>query len=526
MPYADSAQTAHRWATERTVALWALFAGDLAAPILTELAGALAAARADGARVALIGASEAESGPDAQRLKPDVIVHAPAVPSPFGLFTALERAGVSDVRRLGVLGGTASALDAGHRAGASVVVGIAVGPAHARELLRAQPDAVIAPAGFAALDAERCASDRAHRQRVLLNPGPSVVSDRVHRAAAGPDLCHREPEYTALFTRVRRKLLDVAGVSDDWGVGLLAGSGTAAMEAMVAATVRPERTLLVCRNGTYGERLDTMARRLGHRTVSVDAPQTEPIDPRAVDAALAAHPDVDAVAVVHHETTTGLLNPVPEIAAVAHARGVLTAVDAISSLGAEDLPLADGGIDFVACTANKCLHGLPGASFVLVSPRGQARAVQAAPRSLYLDLANYLRAQAAGTVPFTPGIPAIYALEAALDELIEGGLDARKKLYRQRMAYLDGELERLGLHPLVAPQHRSHSVRSLPLPDGVDYDTLHDAVKRDGYVIYAGLGTAAQRTFRVCALGALEVDALRGFVASLEASVARATDAA
>ncbi len=127
----------------------------------------------------------------------DLTVAGPSGPSPFGLFTALSVVGVPDARRLGVIGGSVAALEAGHRAGAGAIVGIAAAAPDARRpLLAGQPDVIIEAAGFAALDAERWASGRAHRQRVLLNPGPSVVSDRVHRAIGGPDLCHREPEYT------------------------------------------------------------------------------------------------------------------------------------------------------------------------------------------------------------------------------------------------------------------------------------------------------------------------------------------
>jgi 2-aminoethylphosphonate-pyruvate transaminase len=285
--------------------------------------------------------------------------------------------------------------------------------------------------------------------------------------------------------------------------------------------VRPGRKLLVCRNGIYGERIETIARRLGIAVVIVEASHLEPIDPAAVAAALDADPLIDAVAVIHHETTTGLLNPVQEIGALGKARGVPVLVDAISSLGAERLDLVGTGIDFVACTSNKCLHGLPGCAFVLVSGVGQQRIQEVPPRSLYFDLPNYLKAQARRTVPFTPAIPALYGLDAALDELLDEGPEHRIAYYHQRMAYLDREFSRLGLEPRVASAHRSGSVRSLPLPPGIDYETLHDAVKAEGYVIYAGLGTSAQSSFRVCALGALKVEALEGFIAALERAISR-----
>jgi 2-aminoethylphosphonate-pyruvate transaminase len=528
MPYADSPETARRWASERAIDVWALFEEDVAMDDPAAFAGAIRQMRTSGARLALVLPSHVQPAadtPPALAELVDVAVPGPAAPSPFGLFAALEAAQVSDVRRLGVLGTSAASLEAGHRAGAGAIVGLASTGEARRALVAAQPDVIVAPAGLATLDADRYGARRGHRQYVLLNPGPCVTTDRVHRAIAGPDLCHREPEYTALFERVREKLLVAAGLDSEaawreWAVALLAGSGTAAMEAMTGAAVRPGRALLVCQNGIYGERIATIARRLGHEVIAVEALPTQPIDPDAVATALDAHPNVDAVAVIHHETTTGLLNPVHEIAAIAHARDVPTLVDAISSLGAEELRLDGTGIDFVACTSNKCLHGLPGVAFVLVSPRGQARACEVPPRSLYFDLPNYLAAQAKRSVPFTPAVPATYALEAALDELFDEGVANRRVAYKARIEHLDAAMATLGFEPLVAAPHRSRSVRTYRLPDGVTYPQLHDAVKADGYVIYAGLGEAANTTFRVCALGALHPAALDGFVHSLAGALA------
>ena len=522
MPYADTVATVRSWAEDRAIAVWTLFAGDLPPVAQAALADELERVRKDGAVVVLVLPDDVSPTPVERRLA-DVVVRGPMPPAPYGLLVALAAADVPDVRRLGLLGGSRDALEAGRCAGAGAVIGLATsGPGNRRLLLKGQPDRIVEPGEFADLDASVYGAERRHRERVLLNPGPTVVSDRVHRAVSGPDLCHREPEYSEIFERVKTKLFRVAGVEPDWSLALIAGSGTAAMEAMVGASVRPGRRLLVCRNGVYGDRLATIAERLGIEVVSVRAADTKPIDPAAVDAALAADPAIDAVAVVHHETTTGLLNPVHEIAALAAARDVRVAVDAISSLGAEELRLAGSGIDFVACTSNKCLHGLPGAAFVLLSPAGTARAYVAPRRSLYLDVPGYLEAQRRSSVPFTPAVPAVYGLEAALDELLDEGVDHRRAEYRERVAYLDFAFERLGLEPTVAPENRSSSVRSLRLPEGVDYERLHDAVKRDGYIVYAGLGQAAATTFRVCTLGALELEVLGGFIESLGRGLAEA----
>lgn len=535
MPYATSAATARTWATDRAIDLWTIFGEDLrglpggepAAP--SALRVAFDALRTDGARVAVLDDAATPAtpaiGPRATNVGDALRVAGPPAPEPFAVFSAMRASGVADVRRVGILAAGPRALEAGHRAGCGAIVGLVVagpGEAAARHaLVRSQPDRIIAVEELGATLAPLYGSGRAHRERVLLNPGPAVVSDRVHRAIGGPDLCHREPEYNALFGRVTAKLRRVAGVDDGWATCLLGGSGTAAMEAMTGALVRPDRRLLVCRNGTYGERLATIAARLGIGTIVVDERDTIPIDPAAVAAALDAHPDIDAVAIVAHETTTGLLNPVAEVARAADTRGVPTVVDAISAFGSEDLPLAGSGIDIVAGTSNKNLHGLPGVAFLILSPRARARTADVAPRSLYFDIRNHLHAEAQGTVPFTPPIPAIYGLEAALDELFDEGLPNRRALYRARMAVLDEAFGRLDLHPVVAPEHRSGSVRSLPLPAGIDYDDLHDTLKADGYVIYAGLGSAAATSFRVCALGALDVDVMRGFARALETALAR-----
>jgi len=354
---------------------------------------------------------------------------------------------------------------------------------------------------------------------VLLNPGPALTSDAVKRAAAGVDLCHREPEFTLLEQRVRKKLLRVAGVGSGWRVALLSGSGTGANEMAVRASVRPGRRVLVVLNGVYGERLRAIAERAGIEVVVSERAWTEPADPDEIAALLEGEPTVDALAVVHHETTTGLLNPVAEIAAIAGRAGVRVVVDGISSFAVEELELEGSAIDFLTCSSNKCLQGLPGAAFVLVSPAGLERIGEVPPTSVYLDLAGYLQGEDRSSVPFTPPIPALAALEAALDELLALGPAEHRGRYAERAAVLDEVLEGLGLEPIVAREHRSRTVRSLPLPTGADYGSLHDELKRHGYVIYAGQGPLAKEIFRVCCMGALEPEVLRAFGERLQAAL-------
>jgi len=484
---ADSAETVAGWAADRAVDLWIVLGPSVQ----------MGAAVDDGATV--VALDELTS---------------------FGVFDAMREEGVDDARRVGVVSRLAEGVEAGRRAGAGAVVGVADGPQAAVQLVAAEPDAVVAERDLPELYASRYASGRPFRPRVLLNPGPALTSEAVKRAAAGVDICHRETEFTLLEQRVREKLLRVAEVGSDWRVALMSGSGTGADEMALRAAIRPGKRALVVVNGVYGDRLRAMADRAGIAVIVYERGWTEPADTAEVASLLGSEANVDAVAVVHHETTTGLLNPVADIAAVCRDVGVRVVVDGVSSFGVEELVLDGSGIDFLSCSSNKCLQGLPGAAFVFVSPAGLERLADVPSTSVYLDLAGYLAGETRNSVPFTPAIPALAALDAALDELLAIGSSAHRQRYARRAAVLDEVLVHAGLEPIVAAEHRSRTVRSVPLPAGIDYAALHDELKRHGYVIYAGQGPLATEIFRVCCMGTLEPEVLRAFGDRLEAAFA------
>jgi 2-aminoethylphosphonate-pyruvate transaminase len=433
----------------------------------------------------------------------------------FAVFAAMRAAGVQDVRKVGVLCSCPAHVAAARDSGAGAVV--AVGDPQV--LSASAPDAIVGPHELDALVAERYGVNGTQRRLVLLNPGPALTSDAVKRAAAGPDLCHRETEFQELDRRIRVKLRQLAGIDAEWAIALLSGSGTSANEAALRAAVREGRRLLVVVNGVYGERLRETARRAGIDAVGIEGSWTKPIDVSRVAAALAAEPDLDALAIVHHETTTGLLNPVAELSRAAADAGIRTVVDGISSFGVEELDLGEG-IDFLTCTSNKCLHGLPGAAFVLVSPEGSRRARSVEPSSVALDLCAYLDVEASSSPPFTPAIPALASLDAALDRALVEGVAGRRARYAERCAIIDAVVERLGLEQLVAPTDRSHSIRSVRLPDGVSFAVLHERLREAGFVVYAGQGSLAAEIFRVACMGELEPADLHDFAAVLEQTLA------
>lgn len=337
---------------------------------------------------------------------------------------------------------------------------------------------------------------------LLLNPGPVTLSPRVRESLLQPDLCHREPEFFDLQDEIRTRLLTVYPLApDEWAAVLLSGSGTAAVEAMIASLVPRDGRLLVLDNGVYGERMRHIAEIHGIAREVHAAAWGEPIDLDALRTRLSAAPRITHVAVVHHETTTGRLNPLAEIAHVCAAAGVALLVDAVSSFGGEPVGF-DPAVTAVAATANKCLHGVPGAAFVIA--RRDALAHAAAPRSLYLDLAGWCRAQDARGTPFTPAVHAYYALREALREFDDaGGARARHAHYRALADQVSDGLARLDIHTLLPRQDCSVVLRSYRLPSGLSYRALHDGLKSAGFVIYAGQGALAADIFRISTMGAV-----------------------
>jgi 2-aminoethylphosphonate-pyruvate transaminase len=353
----------------------------------------------------------------------------------------------------------------------------------------------------------------------LLNPGPVSMTERVRKALASEDVCHREPEFKELVGRVRERL---NGVYDEtksggWTPVLLGGSGTAAVEAMLSLVAKDE-TVLVVANGVYGERIAAMLKAQGKTHDVVSSAWTSGIDLDAADRALAKG-TYKHVLTVHHETTTGRLNDVGGLGAIAERRGVPMLVDAVSSFAGEELKLAEWNIEALAATANKCVHGAPGVSFVLAKADALKRPSGAT--SVYLDLSRHAAEQAKGSTPFTLPTHVTRAFDEALAELAdEGGWKARLATYRSRSQRVRGVCRELGAELLLDRDDAyGATLTSFRLPEGRTYEKLHADLKRDGFVIYAGQGKFDGAIFRIAVMGDLSSADLDRLAASLRASL-------
>lgn len=350
---------------------------------------------------------------------------------------------------------------------------------------------------------------------LLLTPGPLSTSEAT-RAALGRDWGSREPAFIALTSRVRVRLCGLAGGTPGHETVLLAGSGTTAVEAAIGSLVPRDGRLLVLVNGAYGQRMVTIAERIGRDVEALRWAETEPVAAAQVAARLRDDRRITDVAVVHCETTTGLLNPLEAIAGVVEAAGRRLLVDAMSSFGALPLDLARLRASAVMASANKCLEGVPGVAFV-IAERTHLRNSRGCSPSLTLDLeAQWRGFEANGQWRFTPPVQVLAALDAALDQLdAEGGPPARLARYRTNQAALVHGMRALGFETLLPDALQAPIIVTFTEPQGrFDFASFYEALAGRGIVIYPGKLTE-RPSFRIGCIGAIDEQDIARAVASV-----------
>jgi 2-aminoethylphosphonate-pyruvate transaminase len=358
-------------------------------------------------------------------------------------------------------------------------------------------------------------------RQVLMNPGPVVVDERVRRAAGGPDMCHREPEFAELMTRVSRKVIQVCGGDASYASVIFTGSGTAALEAALSSAVPSGGKMLILANGHYGERLAQIAavHQVPHHVCRHG--WSVPLDLARIESILREEPGISHIGMVHHETSTGMLNPLREVGRLSDRYGKSLMVDAISSVGGEILDVRADHIDWCAGTANKCIEGLPGLSFVC-APRARLDALaNVSRRTFYLDLyRQYVATDQAKAPPFTPAVQTFMAFDVALDLALAEGTLARHHRYLALAAQLRQGLTALNFRFLLPPEHRSSTLTAIYLPEGVSYAGLHDRLKADGFVIYAAQDSLKQGVFRLANMGQITSSDIARFLETLRRTLA------
>ncbi len=338
---------------------------------------------------------------------------------------------------------------------------------------------------------------------LLLTPGPLSTSKGV-RAALLRDWCTWDDDYNAIVQDIRARLAALASGQAGYTAVLLQGSGSFAVEATIHCAIGPDDKLLALSNGAYGARLAEMARRLCKKLVVLESPETQPPDLTRLDETLAADPAITHVAMIHCETTTGLLNPVDKVGEIVKRHGRLFILDAMSSFAGIEMDQAEVGADFLISSANKCIQGVPGFAFVLAQ-REQMEKLKGRSASLCLDLYDqwHTMETQGGKWRYTSPTHVVRAFAQALLELDEeGGVAARAARYRQNHRTVVDGLRGLGFKTLLPDEYQSPIITTFLYPDAPDFTfkRFYLLLKEKGFVIYPGKVSQAD-TFRIGHIG-------------------------
>ena len=337
-------------------------------------------------------------------------------------------------------------------------------------------------------------------ERILLGPGPSLIAPRVMRALGAPVLSHLDPAFVPMLDDVRQSLGRLFKADEKALTIATSGTGTSAMEAAVANTVSDGMKAVVVVTGYFGDRLAQIMARYGATVRRVDVEWGRACDPARLRDEL-KRDGADVVGFVHAETSTGVLNPAKELAAVAREHGALTIMDAVTSLGGHELELAAWGVDVAYSCSQKCIGAPSGMSPIAVSGPSRARLVPC--RSFYLDLKLLEDYWTARTYHHTLSTSLIYALREALLMVEEEGLAARQARHHAHHRAFVAGIEAMGLSLVPPPGERLWTLNTVRVPAGVD----EAAVRRTLLTTYnlevgAGLGPLAGKIWRVGLMGA------------------------
>lgn len=337
----------------------------------------------------------------------------------------------------------------------------------------------------------------------LLTPGPLTTTDSVKEKMLF-DHCTWDDDYKQITQQIRGKLLKLAHVQEpEYTAVLMQGSGTFGVESVLTSVVGEEDRLLIVANGAYGLRMESIAQHAGIPYILYAKKDSECPDASEVAEILSANPDITHVSMVHSETTSGILNDIRSVGEAVKKAGCTFIVDAMSSFGGVDIPTADWGIDFLISSANKCIQGVPGFSFI-IARRSRLEESRGKARSLSLDLYDqWTSMQKDGKWRFTSPTHVVLAFSQALEEMEqEGGIEARGRRYAENNRLLIQKMKELGFRPYLQEQVQGPIITTFYYPDDCNFSfaEMYQYIKERGYVLYPGKTVEAE-TFRVGNIG-------------------------
>lgn len=359
------------------------------------------------------------------------------------------------------------------------------------------------------------------KRKVLLNPGPGTTSQSVKNSLIVPDICPREKEFQAVIKRLRSDLVRVVHGGQDYSCILIAGSGTSVMDACINSVVPSSGKILIINNGIYGRRMVDIAKIYGIAIKELSYQSNQIPSSHELEKTLESEKDITCIAMIHHETTTGILNPIQDIGAIAKKYGKVFVVDAISSYAAIPINVKELNIDFLLSSSNKCIQGMAGIGFVIANKRELDNLKNYPKRSYYLNLSeNYSFLERTGQMQFTAPPQVIYALSQATQEYFEEGGENRWARYKDNWETLRKGVQEMGFELIIKLEHQSKILMSLREPTHPDYDfdLLHDQLYEKGFTIYPGR-LMDEKTLRLAVIGDLYKEDMHNFLSAFKSSL-------
>lgn len=354
------------------------------------------------------------------------------------------------------------------------------------------------------------------KRNVLLNPGPATTTDTVKLAQVVPDICPREKEFGDLMEFISIELTSFVANPNDYATILFGGSGTAVVESVITSTVPHDKTILIINNGAYGKRMCQIASRYKMDYIEFTSSPIAPIDLKELEQTIKKNNKISHISVVHHETTTGLLNNIKDIGHLCKSYNIELIVDAMSSYAALPIEMEKQNISYLTASSNKNIQGMAGVGFIIAKKKSLQKLKEIAPRTFYLSLyeqyENFIQTH---QMRFTPPVQTLYALKQAIIETKEEGIEQRYQRYSKSWQTLTSALKKMNLKYLIEDQFHSKIITSIYIPQDVDFNDMHDFFYKKGFTIYPGK-VAEFNTFRIANMGEIDSHDIENFIRLLQ----------
>ena len=368
--------------------------------------------------------------------------------------------------------------------------------------------------GICSSDIRKKSSLIAHKvkRNILLNPGPATTTDSVKMAQVVSDICPREKEFGDLMEYVSTELTKIVATPKEYTTVLFGGSGTAVVESVLSSVIPHDKKVLIVNNGSYGKRMCQIAQAYDMNYIEFQSSPIEPINLKKLKKVIEKNSDISHLAVIHNETTTGLLNNLDDLGSIAEKYNLEFIVDAMSSYAAIPIDMKKQNIHYLLASSNKNIQGMAGVGFVIANTKSIKSLKDIKPRNFYLNLyAQYENFISSHQMRFTPPVQTLYALKQAIIEAKEEGIENRYKRYSKSWKTLTKFLKENNLKYLVDDRYHSKIITSIFIPDGIDFNDMHDFFYEKGFTIYPGK-VADFNTFRVANIGEIDSKDMQEFL--------------